>query len=271
MEFRLLGTMSVAPSLGATPTAPKPRQVLALLLTHANRPVPTSTLVEELWGERPPATAVRTLQTYVFQLRRRFAEAGHRAGGAVPPRRLIHTGAASYLLRVDEERVDVTEFRRLSRLGRVALAEGRFDQAARLLAGALALWRGPALADIRTGRPLTMQAVRLEEDRLAVLERRIDADLRAGLPYHELIGELSALSVAHPLHEGICHRLMTLLCLARRRSEAITAYHRLRGRLVAEFGMEPSSELRELYQRVICDELAVPPFEATVSPSPLRR
>ena len=268
MEFRLLGTMSVAAALGSTPTAPKPRQVLALLLTHANRPVPTSLLVEELWGEHPPATAVRTLQTYVFQLRRRFAEAARGAGGAAE-RQLIHTGAASYLLRVDERQVDVTEFRRLARLGRVALAEGRYDQAARLLAAALALWRGPALADIRTGRPLTMQAVRLEEDRLAVLERRIDADLRAGLPYQELIGELSALAVAYPLNEGICHRLMTLLCLARRRSEAITVYHRLRSRLVEEFGMEPSSELRELYQRVICDELELPSAGVALGSTPL--
>ncbi|KUO15294.1 AfsR/SARP family transcriptional regulator [Streptomyces dysideae] len=262
MEFRLLGPMAVIDPRLSAPTAPKPRKVLALLLLHANRPVPTSLLIEELWEDRPPTSAVRTLQTYIFQLRRHFAAiddcADEAPAGSGRERRLIVTGASSYLLQVDEGALDVTEFQRLSGLGHTALRAGRPDRAAELLGQALALWRGPALADMSPGRPLQMHAVQLEEDRHAALERRIEADLLSGRPYHELIGELSSLLVEDPLNEGVCHRLMSVLCLAGRRSEAITVYHRLRHRLVEEFGMEPCGELRELYQRVLCDDLSAP-------------
>ncbi|MGW6455354.1 AfsR/SARP family transcriptional regulator [Streptomyces sp. NPDC055078] len=275
MEFRLLGPMSVVGPGLVTPTAPKPRKVLALLLLNANRPVPTPLLIEELWGDRPPPSAVRTLQTYVFQLRRRFlvldeapgpgsgrpvggGEGPGSTGATGPTRRFIVTGASSYLLHIDEGSLDVQEFQRLSRAGRAALADGRPDRAAALLGQALSLWRGPALADLSAGRPLRMHAVRLEEDRLAVLERRIEADLLTGRSYQELIGELSSHLVEDPLNEGVCHRLMTVLCLAGRRSDAITAYHRLRSQLVEEFGMEPCGELRDLYERVLHDDLATP-------------
>ncbi|MFF8844582.1 BTAD domain-containing putative transcriptional regulator [Streptomyces sp. NPDC015127] len=262
MEFRLLGPMAVIDPHVSAPTAPKPRKVLALLLLHVNRPVPTSLLIEELWEDRPPASAVRTLQTYIFQLRRHFAAlddcAGQGPGHCGRERRFIVTGASSYLLQADERDLDVKEFQRLSRLGHTALRDGRPDRAAELLGQALKLWHGPALADVSPGRPLQMHAVQLEEDRHAALERRIEADLLAGRPYHELVGELSSLLVEDPLNEGVCHRLMSVLCLAGRRSEAITAYHRLRSRLVEEFGMDPCGELRELYERVLRDDLSAP-------------
>ncbi|MFI6930362.1 BTAD domain-containing putative transcriptional regulator [Streptomyces sp. NPDC050287] len=263
MEFRLLGPMAVNCDCISLPTAPKPRKVLALLLLHANRPVPISTLVEELWDDHPPASAVRTLQTYIFQLRRHFSDLDGcppcpSRAGLGPDHRFIVTGASSYLLRIDDGVLDVQEFQRLSQAGRTALGEGRPGEAGELLGRALSLWRGPALADVTPGRPLRMHSVRLEEDRHAVLEARIEADLLAGRPYHELLGELSSLLVEDPLNEGICHRLMTVLCLAGRRSEAITVYHRLRSRLVDEFGMDPCGELRELYERVLRDDLLSP-------------
>ncbi|CAL9500686.1 AfsR/SARP family transcriptional regulator [Streptomyces sp. enrichment culture] len=262
MEFRLLGPMAVKHDCLSVPTAPKPRKVLALLLLHANQPVPTSMLVEELWDERPPASAIRTLQTYIFQLRRHFSVLDDLAStewdATGQEYRFIVTGASSYVLRIDEDALDVLAFQRLSAAGRAALRDGRPREASELLGRALSLWRGPALADVSLGRPLQMHAVRLEEDRHAALEGRIEADLLAGRPYHELIGELSSLLVADPLNEGVCHRLMTVLCLAGRRSEAILVYHQLRSRLVEEFGMDPCGELRELYERVLHDDLSSP-------------
>jgi DNA-binding SARP family transcriptional activator len=180
------------------------------------------------------------------------------ANGIGRPHRFIVTGASSYLLHIDEDALDVQAFRRLSTAGRAALRDGWPHEAGELLGRALSLWRGPALADVGLGRPLQMHAVRLEEDRHAALEGRIEADLLAGRPHHELVGELSSLLGADPLNEGVCHRLMTVLCLAGRRSEAITVYHQLRSRLVEEFGMEPCGELRELYERVLHDDLTTP-------------
>jgi len=245
IHIQLLGPLSA--SLGTstvTPNAAKQREVLALLALNAGRAVTVSTLIEELWGDHPPRSAATTLQTYIFHLRTSLALDMPRERVASEFLRTRHSG---YQL---ECSTDVDEFRRLARAGREAAQAGDPQAVSELLGSALDLWRGPALADVRQGRILESEAASLEETRLGVLERRIQADLV--LRRHaDILGELTMLAARHPMNENFWGLLMIALYRAGHIARALDAYQRLRAVLGDELGIDPSPWMRRLHQAIL--------------------
>ena len=213
----------------------KHRMLLAKLLLHPNQVVSTEELIEAVWGEEPPPTVKQSLQNHVAALRKAI-EAGNGAG---PPRTLV-TRDPGYLLRVDPERLDLHRFQRLDREGRQALAAGDPARAADLLRQALALWRGPALADVAASADLAWpELVGVEELQVASTEARIEAELALGR-HHELVAELEALVRLYPLREHLHGQLMLALYRSGRQADALAAYRAARKVLVDELGIEPS-------------------------------
>ncbi|OIK06011.1 AfsR/SARP family transcriptional regulator [Streptomyces monashensis] len=254
MDIEVLGALDVRENgVSVTPTAPKPRQVLALLALHADHVVPVATLIEELWGGQPPRSARTTLQTYVLQLREMIAAALARDPEGAEPRSakdVLSTAPGGYVLNTFGGTTDVREFERLAGLGYRAMDAGDFPRAARELCDALALWNGTALADVHTGPQLEMHRRRLEETRLCALDQRIEADLRLGR-HRELLGELTVLVSRYRTHENLHGQFMLALHRSGRRSEALDAYQRLRTTLVRELGLEPSGALRRLQRSIL--------------------
>jgi class 3 adenylate cyclase/tetratricopeptide (TPR) repeat protein len=242
LEFRLLGPLEARRAgeqirVGGA----KPRTLLADLLLHLGRPVSVDQLVDDLWGERPPASAAHAVEVYVSQLRK--ALDSERAG-------LITGGPTGYALVVEPERVDANRFERLLAEGRMALGTGDADRAAVVLRQALELWRGPALADF-TYEPFAQSEIaRLEELRVETMEERLDADLGAGR-HAELVPELDALVDQHPFRERLRGQLMHALYGSGRQAEALAAYRSGREVLLAELGVEPSPALRALEAAIL--------------------
>ncbi|MGC4948950.1 AfsR/SARP family transcriptional regulator [Streptomyces sp. DT224] len=252
MDICVLGTLAVR-ELGTsiTPTAPKPRQVLALLALHADEVVPVGALTEELWGSEPPRSARPTLQTYILQLRELITAALELHGeGTRTAKDVLLTVPGGYLLRGGSGGHDVQEFERLAGMGYRAMDAEDFPEGARLLREALALWTGPALADVHTGPHLDTQIKRLEESRLCALDQRIEADLRLGR-HRELLSELTVLLSRYSTHESLCGQYMLALYRSGRRGEALDAYQRLRSTLVRTLGLEPSPALAKLQRSIL--------------------
>ncbi|WP_081241108.1 AfsR/SARP family transcriptional regulator, partial [Streptomyces viridosporus] len=235
MEIRVLGPLCAAVNGGSiVPTAGKPRQILALLALHPGRIVPVPTLLEEVWGTELPQSAMTTLQTYILQLRRRLGTAmGSDAGTA---KDVLATRHGGYLLRIPPERSDVHAYERLVAAGRAAFDADDHRRAADSFRQALGLWRGPALVDVPMGPVLRIEVLRLEESRLATVERRIDADLHLGR-HAELVAELMDLIARHPQHEGLHAQAMLALYRSGRQAHALEVYRGLRGRLIEELGV----------------------------------
>ncbi|MEW2220389.1 AfsR/SARP family transcriptional regulator [Streptomyces sp. NPDC006990] len=269
MRIRVLGTLH-AETAGASiaPSAAKPRQILALLALRSRHIVPVSDLMEEVWGAGPPRSAPTTLQTYILQLRRRLRAALGDQGplpatGAAPrdplrpgDKHILATRHGGYQLEIADADVDALQFAQLTRNGHAAYEAGDMAKAARLLDEALALWRGPALADLPHGKHLAIEATRLEESRLGALERRIDADLRLGR-HREVLGELCALRGRYPLYENLHALLMVAFHQDGRSSDALVAFRRLRATLVEELGLEPSPRIDRLHQAILRGEDAL--------------
>lgn len=248
MCIELLGPLSVHMNqVPVMPAAAKPRQVLAMLALNAGHVVTVPTLIEELWADRPPRSAHTTLQTYVLDLRKRLAAA---MGPGEDPKWVLRTAHFGYLLDAQSGQIDIEEFGRLATAGRAAAEGANYRVAAELLGGALALWRGPALVDVRKGRVLELEATALEERRLAVLSRRIEADLVLGR-HADLLGELTALAARYPLNENFSAQLITALYRTGHTARALQAFHRLRDSLVDELGIEPSAQLQRLQQAML--------------------
>jgi DNA-binding SARP family transcriptional activator len=252
VDFRILGPLEVHDgdrvlSLGGT----RQRAVLAVLLLHANEVVSSERIVDELWGEEPPKAAAATIRVFVSELRKLLEPRRTTSSGEV-----IVTRPPGYLLRVQPGQLDLHRFERLLEQGRQALRAGTPETAATSLREALALWRGPALANF-TYEPFAQTAIaRLEELRLAGLELRIEADLALGR-HTELVGELEALVAEHPLHEAPRRQLMLALYRSGRQSEALDAYRRVRRSLVEELGIEPSLALQELERAILRQDPAL--------------
>ncbi|GAA3343116.1 AfsR/SARP family transcriptional regulator [Amorphoplanes nipponensis] len=264
MKFNVLGPLEVtSEGTDRTPTPPKVRRVLALLLLRANQVVSVDALIEELWGEHPPMSAVTTAQTYIYQLRRSFNR--HQVAPQRPE--WLVTTAPGYLMYVDPEQIDAHSFQTMSWQGRQLLDNGRTAEAAAVLRRALDLWRGPALANVLTGRLLESHAVHLEEERLRTLELRILADAELGR-HHELIGELRSLVAAHPLNEWFHGQLIAALSRCGRRSEALQAYQNLRVLLHDQLGLDPQPELQRLQREVLTyDSPEAPGFGLGMRPT----
>ncbi|MBT2493438.1 AfsR/SARP family transcriptional regulator [Streptomyces sp. ISL-96] len=257
MDIQALGALAVRENgVSITPTAPKPRQVLALLAVHADQVVPVSALIEELWADRPPRSARTTLQTYVLQLRELITAALPAQTPDEEPvsaKDILVTCPGGYLLNTRGGTSDVREFERLAGLAYRAMDDGDHSGGARLLREALALWSGAPFADVRGGAQLEMEAKRLEESRLCALDQRIEADLRLGR-HRELLAELTVLVSRYRTHENLCGQFMIALQRSGRRSEALDVYRKLRGTLVRELGLEPSAALRQLQRSILLSD-----------------
>jgi DNA-binding SARP family transcriptional activator len=243
LVFSILGPLMIR-SCGReiTPTAPKVRQMISLLLVRRNQVVQVSEIIDELWANNPPPSAMTTLQTYIYKLRKDVLEPSGLAQLVTQP--------SGYLLEVADDTVDASSFERLTAEGRQALGRNDFRHAADLLSRALAHWRGQALTGVRAGEILSGHVIRLEEIRLRALEMRIDAEMRLGR-HQDLIGELKQLALTYPLHEGFHRDLMTALELSGRRFDALDVFRQLRTTLINELGLEPSAQLQELHQGLL--------------------
>jgi DNA-binding SARP family transcriptional activator len=239
VRFRILGPLDVADSAGSISLdAPKPRALLGVLLLHPNEAVSRERLIDELWGERPPATAPKILQTYVSQLRRLV--------GA----ETIATRRPGYLLQVDDDALDAAQFRRLSAEGRRLARNGDDDRAGALFRAALELWRGPPLADVVFESFARNDVARLEEERLGAQMDLIDSELALGR-HEELVQELDALVHEHPLRERLRAQLMVALYRAGQQTDALELYQEGRKILARELGIDPGPQLKELEAKIL--------------------
>jgi DNA-binding SARP family transcriptional activator len=234
-----------------TPTAGKPRTVLAMFAMHPNQPVSIGSLIAELWDGRPPSSARTTVQTYVMQLRRIIERAivDQPVDHTRQAQNNIVTVPGGYMM-TTEESVDLWRFNRLAAAGHRSREQGDFESAAAQFREALECWRGPALLDVQAGPHLSVDIKQLDEARLNALDCRIEADLRLGRN-HELLGELAALAKRYPAHEGLAAHLMLALCRSGRRSEALDAYQMLKVCLAEEHGLEASPQLRRLQHAIL--------------------
>ncbi len=246
MHFQILGPIAVRNGSGDIALGGnKPRAVLAVLLLNPNQPVSAERLALALWGEDAPGGAVKTVQVHVSRLRKALGDPD-----------VLTTTQAGYHLRVREGELDAERFESLVEEARQAMADGQVDSAAAILRMALALWRGPALAEL-TAEPFAAQEIaRLQEQRLAALELRVDADLGAGR-HAEVVGELQTLVVDNPLRERLAAQLMLALYRCGRQTEALEAYAAARRTLVEEMGIEPGPELRERHEAILRQDPAL--------------
>ncbi|HEU5064707.1 MAG TPA: BTAD domain-containing putative transcriptional regulator [Gaiellaceae bacterium] len=224
MEFKILGPLEVLDdgrelNIGGA----KQRALLAALLLNANRSVTTDSLIEALWGERPPQTASKALQVYVSRLRK-----------ALSPERIVTT-SSGYRITVLPEELDLERFQML-------VGQGNLDDA-------LELWRGAPLQDLAYEPFVQAESARLEELRLSALEQRIDGDL-ASAGRSDVIPELEGLVRAHPHRERFRGQLMLALYRAGRQADALDAYKDAY-RALSELGLEPSNQLRYLQQSIL--------------------
>ena len=251
MEFRILGPLEVVEQGNPLPLGgARQRALLAFLLTRANEVVSTDRLIDELWGEGPPKAAANALQYHVSRLRKLLA-----------PSNPIATKEPGYLIRVRPDQLDLLRFERLVEEGQRSSPEA----AAELFREALALWRGPALADVAHESFAQSEILRLEELRLGALEHRIDADLALGRDV-ELVAELEALVREHPLRERFRAQLMLALYRSGRQAEALDVYRQTRRLLVEELGIEPSPALHGLEQAILNQDPGLTPAAEAFAP-----
>ncbi|MEJ2855115.1 MULTISPECIES: AfsR/SARP family transcriptional regulator [unclassified Saccharothrix] len=249
LRFEVLGLLRVVRGgrevdLGAA----KQRAVLAVLLLARNTPVSRDHIIDAVWGDATPTSAVNLVQTYVAGLRRALEPSRARRA----PAETLTSVGDGYLLRVDPAAVDLDAFERgVAAAGRLR-STGDLEAAARVLDDALALWRGEPLGGV-TGLFAEVERGRLTERRLAVLEERAELLLLIGRGA-ELVQELTALVAEHPLRERVHGLLMRSLCQAGRQAEALAVYREARRVLVEELGVEPGPELRRLQQAVLSGE-----------------
>jgi predicted ATPase/DNA-binding SARP family transcriptional activator len=244
----VLGPLEVRVGFGepVQVVGPRLRTLVIRLALDPDRVVLVGQLVDAVWDEDPPAGAANALQSLVSRLRRLLPD-------------LVETHPAGYRLALDPEAVDAVRFQSLAAAGHQELAHDP-RQAGRTLREALALWRGPALADVATAHFAAAAVARLEELRLGALEDRIDADLAVG-GHDAVLAELDELVTAHPLRERLCGQLVRALAAAGRQADALAAYQRLRRRLADDLGIDPSEELQAIHLGVLRGETAPPPSE----------
>jgi DNA-binding SARP family transcriptional activator len=249
LEFRLLGPLEVLRD--GEPVAlgpPRQRQVLAFLLLRRGAAAATEELLDALWGDPQPPAAKAALHNAVSALRR--------ALGADA----VRTQRGAYAIRIEPGGLDLARFEALLDDARTRRGSGRRAY----LVAALALFRGPPLADFAHEPWAREEIVRLEELQLAALEDRLDCDVALGR-HAEAVAELEALLLRHPLRERLWHVLMLALYRSGRQADALTAYRRAHRTFADELGIEPGVSLRELQRAILVQSRSlhdeVDPFE----------
>jgi predicted ATPase/DNA-binding SARP family transcriptional activator len=254
LSFRVLGGLEVWRDGQLLPLgAAKQRALLGLLVIRRGE-VGRDVLVEALWGEQPPRGARNTLQVYVSRLRKALGSD------------VIVTTPSGYRIQPAVGTVDAERFESLLREGSDRLSAGDPRAASSLLSEALALWRGPAFADLRYEAFAQVESGRLDELRLACVEERFESELQLGR-HAELVGELEAWVIEQPLRERLRGQLILALYRSGRQSEALAQYQATRRMLADELGLEPSPELRELERMILAHD---PGLAAPTTPGPQR-
>jgi class 3 adenylate cyclase/DNA-binding winged helix-turn-helix (wHTH) protein len=237
LDLRLLGPLEVRRDgvllkLGGA----KPRTLLADLALHLGEAVSVDRLIDDLWGETPPESAPHAVEVHVSRLRKELGAA------------LVTRDASGYALVLEPEQLDLTRFARRASEAR-ALSERDPERAAEILREALALWRGPALAEFAFEPFAQGEIGRLEELRSEALELRIDCELQLGRT--DLVSELQSLVAAEPLRERLREQLMLALYLQGRQADALAEYRAARSLLMEELGVEPNPSLRALEAAIL--------------------
>ena len=263
IDFRILGPLEVAIDAETIKLGgPGQRAVLAILLLDANQVMHIDRIVDDLYDDAPPASALTQVQAHVSHLRKLLGGGLGTDGG----RSILETHASGYLLRSGSDDIDAGRFEHRTKEAFAALDQGDAETAADALREALAMWRGPALADFAHERFAQSAIARLEEHRLQALERRIEADLMLGRD-GDLVGELEELTLEHPLREQLRAHLMLALYRSGRQAEALDVFHGTRRMLGEELGIEASPALRDLAGMVLRQE---PSLERPSGKSPAR-
>ncbi|MFJ4759150.1 BTAD domain-containing putative transcriptional regulator [Streptomyces sp. NPDC088763] len=221
--------------------------MLTSLLLRAGRPVSLTKLVEDVWGDEAPPSAVGSVRTYIYRLRQALGEHGESSVNLVD---------GGYLLRVQRDAVDLNRFKEKAARAREARGCGDLVTAASLLTEGLEMWKGVALAGV-PGPFADQQRGVLGELRLACAEEQLACEVERGR-YAEAAAELSALLVEHPLRERVCGLLMTALYGAGRQSEALTVYHTTSHLLRQRLGVSPSKELQHVHERILTGRFELP-------------
>lgn len=243
IEFCVLGSVEMRAGGRPLPLrGVKVRELLSLMLLHRGRVVPVERLADELWDGAPPAASTAALRVYVSRLRKLLAAVGHES--------MLVTHPAAYRLDVPDSDLDLARFEALAASGRAALAGGDAERAAQQLRSALALWRGPAFADVAGTHAAEMESTRLEESRLEAFEDCIEADIACGR-HRSVLGELQAAVSATPLRERLWSLRMTALYRSDRQAEALAAFQDFRTLLAEELGLDPSPQLQELHNAIL--------------------
>ena len=247
VDFRLLGSLEIFAEEKLVPlSGNRLRVVLAILLLHQGRIVSLDRIIDALWDHDPPATAKGQVQTCVSALRQLFT--CHGGSG------LISTSSVGYLIRIPDGSLDITNFENLTASAREA-AGHRPEDAVRDFRAALALWRGPAAADVRSTLVQTI-ATRLNENRVTALEECIQLELALGR-HRDLVGELGQLTSDYPLHESLRALHMLALYRSGRQAAALESYQQGRHILLEELGVEPGERLRSLQARILTTDPAL--------------
>ncbi|HEY3958213.1 MAG TPA: BTAD domain-containing putative transcriptional regulator, partial [Streptosporangiaceae bacterium] len=256
MRFSVLGPLQVMAEDSGEPStvsAVRLRVLLAVLLWRANQPVLADELAELVWDGAPPAGAPEAVRALVMRLRRRLDP---RAAAR------IVTRAPGYAIEVSGDELDASRFEMLTQHAGAAVRAGQWARAARTAAEALGLWRGTPLADVPSQLLRDQWVPHLDQLHMQVLDWRIEGDLSSG-HHKQLIPELRGLTARHPLREHFHSHLMLALYRSGHRAEALGAYRGARDVLVAELGVEPGPQLRDLHQRI----LSADPALAVIGPA----
>ncbi|MDH6119703.1 BTAD domain-containing putative transcriptional regulator [Kitasatospora sp. GAS204B] len=255
MQFRILGPLEVVDSdhlvgLGGT----RERATLGFLLLHANQVVASSNLIEALWSVgKTPQSARKILQNSVWRLRRTLSLEDGALGSAA-----LLTQVPGYMLRVGPDLTDLHNFQRLAERGHAQLAAGSPEAATPLLRDALALWRGPVLADLMEAGVDWPELTAVQSARLDAMEDYFDAELACGR-HHRVLAELEGIAAAEPLRERVLSQLMLALYRAGRQKDALDVYHHARTAMVEGFGLEPGPALKDLQQAILVHDPALMP------------
>ena len=249
MDFRVLGPLEVGGDEGPVELGGvKQRSLLAMLLLHAGEVVSTDRLVDALWGGSPPLRSGKSIQVYVSRLRKTLADD-----------RLV-TRPPGYVLYVEPPEFDLARFEQLVAEARAVAPEA----ASAKLAEALALWRGPPLADLAYEQFAQVEIARLEEMRLAAVEQRVEADLALGR-HAQLVPELETLVGKHPLRERFRYQLMLALYRSDRQADALGAYQAARRELSDGLGLDPSESLKQLEAAILRQEAELGPPTVSIA------
>lgn len=255
-DVKLLGnTEFVVDDVSVAPSAPKPRQLLAMLALNAGCTVPVSALMEEVWNDLPPQSAHGTLHTYIGKLRKSIRLAMYDRSEE-RAKRILVTEPAGYRLILPPGSIDTERYERHAVIGRRAAEVGDYQTATASLTAALAVWRGPALADIDPG-PYTMaDVVSLEQSRVSDLDLRIGADLQLGR-HCQLLGELAGLCARFPTSENFSAKYMVALYLSGQKGRALQVFHSLRDTMIDQLGVDPPVSVQRLHVALLRGDPAV--------------